>query len=238
MGYQAVYLVEHGYRDEPFRFINADENGLIITEPWDGNRIRRYFAEGIYLNRRAPGAQEEREILFYAQTPVEFLISDSRVMLRIERYKECYHHDDTMAAVLRGGMEKIPAYRRDELILMGMIRYEWLSQISYEQKVSFSTQETVRLYYKDQNEFTWFLDVVFGKESDAEYLANEILHRACGYRMKMADEKDDKEIVFFTQYGSRYEIEPSDDPKNHMASVRFPTQYPAPSGEGVRPPLG
>lgn len=236
MAYQAVYLVEHGYRDDPFRFINADENGLIVVEPWDGPQIRRYWAEGIHLYRRPRGEEDAREILFYEQTPVEFWVSDSRVMLRIERHEASYHKDETFAAVLRGGVNKIPAYRRGEMVLMGMIRYEWISQIAcVETGRRFSRREALRLYYQDQNQYTWYLDVVFGADADAEYLANEILHRACRYRLQMTDDKDDKEMVFFNHYLKEDGVEAA--PEGYGLTVRFPTQYAAPGGENDRPSL-
>lgn len=236
MGYQAVYMVEYGYHDDPFRYINSDDTGLIVFDPWDGVHIHRYFADGIHLYKRPQRGEPAYEVLYYEHTPVEFVVTDSRVMLRIERFLECRHEDDTMAAVESERHWNIPAYRRDEMVLMGMIRYEWLSQVSYRSKTGFMTNETVRLYYKDEQRALWHLDIVFRREADAGFIANEILRRACAYRLAMTDEKDDKELYFFNEYLHNRWIDPSPDPKK-MSTVGLPTQYPAPGGQKYRPPL-
>lgn len=231
MSYQAIYLVEYGFREDPFRFANADDNGQIVTETCDGLHIRRYFADAIELYKRPDGADEFDEVLFYGGVPVELLVTDARVTIRIPDYEIAHHRDDTMAALLKSGSEALPAYRREALTLMGMIRYEWISQISYARRVGYGTSETVRLYYRDEGRATWFLDIIFRKEADAEFIANEILHRACRYRMMMPDDKNDKELVFFRQYSGAYDIEPTDEPTRRMSTIRFPTQYPAPTGD-------
>ena len=93
----------------------------------------------------------------------------------------------------------------------------------------------MRLYYRDDDKTDWYLDLVLPKESDACRIANRILHRACRYRLRMTDEKNDKELYFFTRYQGNNEIEPTEDPKHSMSSIRFPSQYLAPGGAGLRP---
>ena len=236
MGYQAVYLVEYGYQEDPYRFINIGTDGSVCFESWDGSRIRRHSADGIWLYRRDRGGDETYEVLHYEGVPAEVYVTDSRLLLRIPRHSESLHEDETRAAVLcESSMERYVT--PEEMMLAGMIRYEWISQISYQRKVSRGTEECVRIYYRDLSEAKWHLDLIFPKEADAERLANLILHRACRYRLAMTDEKSDEEVYFFNRYLSDYEIEPAEDPKRHMATVRFPTQYPAPGGGDTRPYL-
>ena len=53
----------------------------------------------------------------------------------------------------------------------------------------------------------------------------------------MTDEKNEKETYFFNKYLEDYDIEPAHNPRRYMSYVRFPTQYPAPGGDDVRPRL-
>ena len=235
MGYQAVYLVENGYREDPYRFVNLDPDGDVCFEPWDGRRIRRHMAHAAYLYRIDEDG-DEIEMLHYAGVPVEFFITDSRIMIRIPDYTKSEYDDETRAAVLRTDRGAVPLSER-RLTLAGMIRYEWISQISYQRKVSRSTEECVRLYYRDLAEARWYLDIIFSGNADAEYLANVILHRACRYRLVMTDDKTDKETYFFNRYLEEYDIEPAHNPRRYMAYIRFPTQDPAPGGDDVRPRL-
>ncbi|MBR0398599.1 MAG: hypothetical protein IJI10_10070 [Eubacterium sp.] len=235
MGYQAVYLVENGYREDPYRFVNIDPDGEVCFEPWDGRKIRRHVARAAYLYRVDEDG-DEIEILHYNNVPVEFLITDSRAVIRIPEYRDGDYEDDTRAAVLRSDRSQVPEDDR-AMTLAGMIRYEWISQISYQRKVSRGTEECVRLYYRDLSEARWYLDIIFRGNADAEYLANVILHRACRYRLRMTDDKNDKETYFFNKYLEDYDIEPAHNPRRYMSYVRFPTQYPAPGGDDVRPRL-
>ena len=235
MGYQAVYLVENGYREDPYRFVNIDPDGEVCFEPWDGRRIRRHVARAAYLYRVDEDG-DEIEILHYNNVPVEFLITDSRAVIRIPEYRDGDYEDDTRAAVLRSDRSQVPEDDR-AMTLAGMIRYEWISQISYQRKVSRGTEECVRLYYRDLSEARWYLDIIFRGNADAEYLANVILHRACRYRLRMTDDKNDKETYFFNKYLEDYDIEPAHNPRRYMSYVRFPTQYPTPGGDDVRPRL-
>lgn len=235
VSYQAVYLVENGYREDPYRFVNLDPDGEVCFEPWDGMRIRRHIARAAYLYKIDEDG-DEIEMLHYSGVPVEFYITDSRVMIRIPAYEKSEHDDETRAAVFRTDRHDDPQGER-ALTLAGMIRYEWVSQISYQRKVSRSTEECVRLYYRDLSESRWYLDIIFRGNADAEYLANVILHRACRYRLLMTDDKNDKEMYFLNRYLEDYDIEPAKNPRRYMASLRFPTQYPAPGGDDVRPRL-
>lgn len=230
-------MVEYNYHDEPFRYANCDASGEVVFESWDGRRIHRYLADSIHLYKIPASGKQSYEVLFYDNVETEFFVTDSRVLLRIEKSQESHHVDDTMAAVFSNARSSIPAYRRNEMVLMGMIRYEWVSQISFRPKAGFLTYETVRVYYKDEQKSLWFLDVVFKRAADARYIANDILHRMCVYRLAMTDDKDDRELYFFNRYGFDLSIEKSKDPKK-MSTVRIPTQYPAPTGEFARPVRG
>ena len=243
MGYQAVYLVEHGYREDSYRFVSVDMNGKVCPERRDGLQTRRCLAEAVYLYRRRPDDSGFEEVLHCAGAPVDVLITDCRVTLQVMGYQKGHFEDHTETVVLRKNREDSNGIRDPEdpgdarsLSLAGMIRYEWISQISFQRKISRTTEECLRLYYRDLEKALWHIDLVF-QRADAGVLANDVLHRSCRYRLAMTDEKNDKELYFFSRYRSEDEIEPAADPRRYMSSIRIPTQYPAPGGRDVRPGL-
>lgn len=237
MGYQAIYTVEYGYDEDKFRYVNADDHGLLVPELWDGSDVRRATADGIYLYKTLSQSGAVERILFYDHTPIEFALTDSRVLLRVENYLNCRHEDDTMASVESGRSRFIPAYRRGEKVLAGMIRYEWLSRIGYRPKSADSKEELLRLSYKDEERCRWYVDILFRDGTDTGAAADAILKRACAYRLAMTDEKEDRELYFinvFLRHRSMPEAMPG---QQEMATVSFPTQYPAPLGWEFRPKL-
>lgn len=227
MAYQAIYFVEYGYHEDAFRHAGADANGMIRKEPEDGAQSRYSFGDALHLFRRRPGEKDFREILYYKDRPVEVMITDSRTTVRIEEYQLCRSMDETMIDLFNRSSGHIPAYRRNEKALLGMVRYEWMSGISYLDGTE-DTKGVLRLFYKDDMQSQWYVEIHFPEEESIHVLAEDIVYRLCNYRLIMSDPKTDKEEVFFrTKHLESF--------GEGSAHIHIPTSYPAPGGNSYRP---
>lgn len=105
----------------------------------------------------------------------------------------------------------------------------------YFEKTGWKNDNMLRFLYYDRNETLWRVTLGFKHDMDVRFLANEILHMACRYKLQTRYEKSEKLLQFLR----RYETDniPHDDTPDHFSVITFPSVRTACSGRDERPEL-
>jgi hypothetical protein len=234
MTYSSIGVVKRGTQVNQYMYPLTDLEGRIVPEKWDNGMQNSVTATSYSEKFMAEGVSELIERQYHRKLRMDTYITDSRVTFSCTNYNR-----DGLDIWLLFGIPQLiwrAASRRGK-VLAGHIRYEWISEIYYSNKTGILSDETVRLCYEDSDSTIWAVDITLNKNIDSAFIANNILQRACRYRLAMQDEKSPELMEFLTTYSKGGEIPPSNDSKKQMSGVLFPNYYLAPTGENKRPIL-
>ena len=236
MAHNPLVITEIGYNEQPFAYAGVDEQGFIVPEKWDRGLDNVVTATSYCVRYKSENDQSFTQMAHSTDIRLETYVTDSRVIFRCEKYdKGGGWYGGPSALILNTGSKIMAAHRRKGKIMVGHVRYEWLNAVMFQHKLNWTLAESIKLLYSDNQRNTWVVELYFKKGIDAEFLANNILHRAAKYRLEMKDEKGAKEIEFFTHNAQSGAIAPAADPKRQYSSIVFPNHYFAPMGEDKRP---
>jgi len=203
--------VKVGDTENTFTVPCVERIGSFVKDPWDRNaQAASYNMVGQVIVESKDGASDCK---FFDEFAGQLIVTDARVV------------------VLANAAEP------DGSATVGHVRYEWLRMVGYREK-SWSNHNCIVLVYEDQNSARYLVQIVLKSKADVAALANDILRRACLYRLTMTDEKPDKEVAFYTQYSTGRKITPKFEPKKQISSVEFSRAYLAPGGQKFRPEWG
>jgi len=235
MAFNAVCISEIGDQSNPYIYPTTDDMCNLGEEKWDNGLNNVITAKSILVQKKLKGTDNYVQVLHAMDINIDFYVTDSRVVLLCKKYdKGGGWYGGIGALVANAGSKIMAAARSKGKVLLGQVRYEWIAMLSYQRKVSWLTEESIQVYYKDNDGTYWCISLNFKKGTDTEFLANNILHRACKYRLAMNDEKGEKETEFFTKYSTGANITPNSNPKQYSDCI-FPNFYFAPMGEDKRP---
>ena len=231
MSYSLIYTRSYDDHANPFLYVEMDQKGEIIEEPWDNGLNRHVSFEE--LNLTCSGKTE----LWYKDAPCDLYVTDSRLIFRRRSMKRNLKFNGSLVDYGVDAMFKKSADKKvDGLIQIGHLRYEWLFSIGYIEKLTWSGYNRLYFRYLDQGK-PWDVLITFKGNMDVRFLANEILHSACRYRERMTDDKGEAVLRFLEQYKTDT-IPSAQDPKKNLSTIQFPHVFGAGGGEQYRPPLG
>lgn len=236
MSFLCTQIRPIGKAADEFSYVSTTEEGQLIEEEQDlglDNYVpaRKIIVKKYIAQRRYWDTVAEIE----DKLPVDVYITSSRFVVLCKKYdKGGTWYGAPISSLIMTGIERaVASAKRKNKILTGMIRYEWIERILYSRKIKWSENETLCIHYRDAEKTLYRLVIWFNKDIDSSFIANEILHKACLYRLAMNDDKDESEIEFFQKYSAK-NIEHNNDPKM-MSDISFPSKYYAPMGEKFRP---
>ncbi len=237
--FKAIVLQKIGDSSKPYAYAGTDENGNLIEDPLDHGLNHRVTAKRIDFYRKRPSDEKYLLTASLKDIEVEMTVTDCRVIYRCDDYdKGDGKWSGGLTAVALNAYEKSKGRKRSAgKTLLGHIRYEWIREILYteyrSQRLLESDLYELGLIYMDKQKNLYIVEVSFGRGMETSFLANEILHKTCRYRLNMQDEKDETEQAFLSKYltGS---ISQNSDPKDY-SSIRIPASYYGSYGSANRP---
>lgn len=185
--------------------------GVYQDDPWDRNARATEYNMAVRVSWENKAG--ERDYSFFAEFIGQLIITDARVVV-ISNVAES-----------------------DGDVIIGHVRYEWLRYVAYQEK-SWSNHNCITLIYEDQDKTRYLVHITIKSKTNVAERANDILRRACLYRLAMTNEKSDKAVAFYTQYSTGRRITPKPEPKKQLSSVEMPQYYLAPGGQKFRPEWG
>lgn len=244
MAFCAIDILEIGDQSKPFLYPSTDGMCNIVKEKWDNRLGNPVVADSIVVERELPGVYnpiKELELL----EKLNLYITDSRVIMQCEKYDKgggwvgFSVGGAITAAAINVGSKMLAKSRSKGTVLLGHLRYEWLLGIGYMQRKqtgwrAIVNHDSMTLCYSDDEGILWSITLVFKAGTGTELMANDILRRACTYRLAMNDEKNPECIDFFKKYKSGATMPSSGDHKQHSGFITFPSIYDAPFGENQR----
>ena len=238
MSYLAVVSRQIGDTSDGFEYAGVDENGVTVSEPWDGEMIGPFHAKGIEIcNNKKIGYM----LTYIDDINLEVYVTSSRVLVRCDKYdKGSRKWSGGLTALALNAVERgIGKARSKGKTFIGHIRYEWIVKIMYENKTGFFLFDNmVRLVYQDEDEYPFkSVTLKFKKDTDTVALANLILNKTCLYRKAMTDEKDEETIEILEKYADPANKIEKAQAANKYDSVLIPGGYIAPYGDEFRPLL-
>jgi hypothetical protein len=242
MPFEIFAIANYGDNESPFAYPVTDAQGQLVEEKWD-NGLGNVLTSTSYTMLAKTKHQGQFQLKTVPNCALKFTltVTDARIACLCDdydfgdvRYSSLGTNSDLLNFVQRRRAKKRSAGK----VYLGHIRYEWLEAVGYKRKVSMNTNDELRFMYQDTERTTYILDFIFPKGTDTEFLANDILHRACRYRLAMTDTENEgrqKATAFFMQYSVSGKIEPDEDQKKYHSCITIPHYYFAPGGEKFRP---
>lgn len=236
--YQAIIIQQIGDQEQPYAYATSDSNGKTVEDKFDHGMSHSAVASEIIVYRQGQNEGRFTEVLHDTAVEVTMTVTDCRVIYRCDQYDKGRKWSGGVSAVALNAIERARANKRSAgKVLLGHIRYEWITEIQYLNKYKDGFFDSdifmVNIVYQNSNKTTYVVKTLFNKGMDTCFIANEILHAASKYRLAMQDEKGDRETEFFKKY-SVDNIPRADNPKE-QSFVKFPNHYYAPNGEQNRP---
>ncbi|MCL2125970.1 MAG: hypothetical protein FWH33_08300 [Oscillospiraceae bacterium] len=216
-----------GANASSYAYATTDQNGKILQEKWDNglNRMLAATALNFYSFKTDIKTDGELYISFGGEALAYF--TDSRIVVSSKQFSQGtikWEHVSTDISDKKKQKGKV---------LLGQIRYEWLHKIGFSRKAGFLSFDTISLTHMDTDRY-YMTILSFPKGTDTEFVANEVLARACKYRLAMNDVNSASDIEFLKHYSEGGKIGPSADP-DKTPSIILPNNYIAPTGEEYRP---
>lgn len=235
MSYSALYVRQIGDLSDSFQGAAIKEGGELNTEEWDRQISEPVIATAAQDVIRFENGKEEIETEV-GDIKMNVFVTDCRVIYRCDSYDKGGRWRGGLTALALNGIERAAgAVRTRGKSLLGHVRYEWLRALGYVKKTGFFSDNQLYVFYCDENDETHYVWVKLKGSAEVAALANDILHRACRYRLAMTDTNDEEQKEFFEKYSKDENlIEEDSDPKQ-ISMISIPSPYLAPGGEKFRP---
>ena len=235
MNYQMLYKRQYNDHENPFIYVETFPNGAIVEEPWDNGLNRRVTFTGIDIQYRKKGENKSHTHYHVSDHEYSLYVTDSRLIFKLNSMKtELKFNGSLINLGIDALFKKYEDKQVEGLQIIGQLRYEWLGEVMYYQKINWKYDNKLRFTYFDSNVTKWTITITFANDMDVRFLANEILHLACRYKEQTRFEKDQKLSSFISAYKTDM-IPPAADPKKQFASIAFPNTRTACSGKDERP---
>jgi len=213
MKYMCVYPDEIVGSTANYEYAGIWGAGRLVEEPWDQGMRRIGVTKNILIMSKEGDYDWLTEVVDNIEVSV--FISDSRIGFYCEQYDKGSSWwgigGGAVAALIMTQVSKARAAKRTEgTALIGHIRYEWLSQVSYHPKTTLTDDEEIGLDFWDTDNNEWHVCLGFAKGTNVRGMANDILRRACMYKLAMTDAKKPEDTATLVSYCRGEQIEHDD----------------------------
>jgi hypothetical protein len=223
MAFNVFCVTDIGDQSDSYAYPPTNDNCKPIEEKWDCGLKNALSLTGFGVEKKQRGENDYRDVFAVVDTNIDIYVTDSRIILLCEKYDKGGGHwgvgvGGVAVALAANAVSKINAASRSKgKVLLGHLRYEWLALVEYRRKSGWFGNDAIQLYYQDDERTWWLVSLSFNKGTDTTFIANNILQRACKYRLAMNDEKGEKEVEFFKKYANGTKITPNSNPKYFSA---------------------
>ena len=200
-------------------------DGITLDEH-DGRTVHSFVVTTIELLELGRDGAGSETLLKAEGIKAVLYVTDSRVAIACTKYdKGGGWYGGVTALALNAASKAMAASRRKGKVLVGHIRYPWLSSAGYTTKTGWLSDEELRIAVSEKTggeEHTFLLDLKFPKGTSAEAVAREITGRAARYRLRNTTMDSDEERAGIEALVTPPPLTPK---KGSFSTWRFPSRY-------------
>ncbi|MEQ1702328.1 MAG: DUF2510 domain-containing protein [Ilumatobacteraceae bacterium] len=196
MAFNILTIRTADYDDGSLYPVLGDERNEIEFEPLDGTNVKTLYANAMQV-RRVVGSTLNQEASI-SEIKASVYITDARVAIACTKYDKGggWRGASLAVPVLNLASKARAASRRRGKMLVGHVRYPWLSSVGFTEKTGFSSTDSLRLFVVERIDGVKrrvCLELDFPKGTDTAALARLISQRAATYRLRHDRELGDEE---------------------------------------------
>jgi hypothetical protein len=208
--------------------VALDERDTIALEPRDGSDIRHANCTAIKVAQ--VGATNS--LLRVKDIRGRVLLTDARITVACSRFDKGggwwgMGAGALVAIPLNVGSHALAAHRRRGRMLVGQVRYPWITEVYAQSKVGYKGVESLRVVANVGGKSRLRLDLQFPKDVDALAIGTELVHRVARFRLKHdegeMDEAERERLVELTTVPKIVYVKET----GNMGGHKFPTSWPA-----------
>lgn len=231
--FNPIKICNIGDQNELFYYVGTDNDGNIIEDDLDNGLEHKVVGKEIKISFIKNEGGNIKEVLDLKDVEIEMIVTDCRVIFRCDKFVKGDRWIGGISASILNGIERVTEhYKNKGKILAGHIRYDWLGHIAYILKKKNSlfdnSYNKIKICFIDYLKNTVCFEVYFDMNINTEFIANEILHKTCKYRLMMQDEKKEEFTEFLKNFSENKIIENID--KTKYSSISLLDTYLAPIG--------
>jgi hypothetical protein len=208
--------------------VPLDQPDAIATEPRDGPDIRTVNCTAISV--AVVGAKQP--LMRVRDIRAQVMLTDARITVACSKFDKGGGWWGTgagaiVALPLNIGSHALAARRRRGKMLVGQVRFPWITAVYAQSRVGFGGAETLRVIANTGGKNRLRVDLTFPKNVDATAIGTELIRRAARFRLA-ADQAPiaDKERARLLEL-TRVEPLTYRKESGKMAGHEFPTSWPA-----------
>lgn len=158
----------------------------VVVEPRDGDRIQQLTCRDV----EAKIAGAKKPFFKAPEIRCQVLVTDARIAFACSKYDKGGGWFGGPAAIaLNAGSKVLAARRRRGRMMVGHVRYPWLSAVYARNRGGVLGSEMLRLAVRSPlEEGTLLIDLELPKDVDAIAVATEVIRRAASFRLRCEPE--------------------------------------------------
>lgn len=206
----------------------------IVFEARDGESIEVFEAKSIEAKTHG----EKKPFLKVSDVRLRLFITDARVAFACSKYdKGGGWIGGATALAMNAGSKILAARRRKGNMLVGHLRYPWISDVFARNKDGWLNEETLRLIVKLPGDESWTrVDFELPKESSATARASEIVRRAAAFRLGCEPDLSEDERAEFGRFAELNDLVWTKG--ENMVGVTFSSSWPVSKRSALFGPPG
>ena len=161
----------------PIPALQAD---TVQLEPRDGQDIKRLHSTTVEVTI----GERNKTLLKAAEIRAQIMVTDARITIACSKYDKGGGWIGGVGAIaLNAGSKMLAARRRRGKMLVGQIRYPWISAVYAQNKGGWLGSEVLRVFV-EVDDVSMRLDLTLPKDVDATAVATELVRRAAAFRLR------------------------------------------------------
>jgi len=200
MAFNILTIRTAEYEDGALYPVLGDERNEIEFERFDGSNVKVVYATALRVHRQVGSSLVKEAGIAEIQASV--YITDARVAIACTKYDKGggWRGASLAVPVLNLASKARAAHRRKGKMLVGHVRYPWVSAVGFSEKAGFGTTDQLRVIINEKiegvNRKTIF-ELDFPKGTDVGALARLIAQRSAAYRLQHDLQLGDEERAKF-----------------------------------------
>lgn len=173
---------------------DLEEPGLLALDEHDGSDVKTFVATAVKVIQVAETA---KTLFRLGDVRIDVLVTESRLALACEKFDKGggwvgFGAGGLLVAVTANAVSKARAAKRSRgKVLVGHLRYPWVSAVGATAKTGFTTDEAIRIEFREKEHGVVVrkqLELTLPRNMTATLVAQDVAKRVASYRLAHSGE--------------------------------------------------